>query len=234
MDNDVFRIVDEMKEIANDLRRSNMTIPQIDSRETLHPAMDVYNGHLMYGVPNGKNPLFLSNRKLITLAEIEQTRRLENYPTQLRFSQEAIEKYLNGEALNPVGLYESIRGIIVKHMIFQFDWQASVVVVRILRTYLHRIFLLYPYLWFKSPVKRCGKTTLQEIVSAFAFNADAPETSVTEATLFRVPAITGGALIWDEAEGTGKNKDRTDLLSILNTGYRRGVLSKGVREKMLK
>ncbi|MDA2921089.1 DUF3631 domain-containing protein, partial [Desulfobacterota bacterium AH_259_B03_O07] len=192
----------------------------VDAKPMMHPGMDVINGNLIYGIPNGKKPLFITNRKLISLGEIERTKSVGVYPQQLKFSKIGIQEYLEGKTVDPVKLFNTIKNLLTNHIIFQRDLQGDLTAVWVMGTYLYRVFPLYAYYWVKSPIKRCGKTKLLEIIALLSFNSNGIETSPSEAPLFRVPAITGGTLCWDEAEGLYKNKDKGDLISILNTAYR--------------
>jgi len=191
-----------------------------DFKPKLHPAMSFIDGELAYGIPNGKKPQFVTNHKLIKYSVIKDEYVIDNYPQQLKFSRSGIKKYLKKEKIKPTELYNDIRRLFENHIIFQFDWQIDLTVTWVIGTYLYRAFPLYPYYWIKSPTKRCGKTRLLELMAGLCFNSNGLETAPSEATLYRVPDITAGALLWDEVENLGKNKDKNDLISILNTSYR--------------
>jgi len=190
-----------------------------DFKPQLHPAMSFIDGELAYGLPNGKTPQFITNYKLVKFSAVQED--IDNYPQQLKFSHSGIKKYLKKEKINRTELYKSIRRLFETHIIFQFDWQIDLTVTWVIGTYLYRAFPLYPYYWIKSPTKRCGKTRLLELMAALCFNSNGIETAPSEATLYRVPDITAGALLWDEVENLGKQKDKNDLISILNTAYRK-------------
>jgi hypothetical protein len=187
----------------------------------MHPAMDLIDNKLVYGIPNGKQPVFIRDREILQLCDVSPVKNLDNYPEQPKFSQEAIKRYLNGDNVDPLIIYERIRDLLLRYIIFQHQWQVDLTVVWIIGTYVYRCFPLYPYYWIKSPTKRCGKTRLLELMSALCFNAEGVETAPTEAVLFRLPSITGGALPWDEAENLFNQRDKGDLISILNTAYRK-------------
>ncbi|MCH7950920.1 MAG: DUF3631 domain-containing protein [Candidatus Dadabacteria bacterium] len=191
-----------------------------DFKPKLHPAMSFIDGELAYGIPNGKKPQFITNHKLLKYSVIHDEYVIDNYPQQLKFSRSGIKKYLNKEKINATELYNNIRALFENHIIFQFDWQIDLTVTWVIGTYLYRAFPLYPYYWIKSPTKRCGKTRLLELMAGLCFNSNGIETAPSEAVLYRVPDITAGALLWDEVENLGKNKDKNDLISILNTSYR--------------
>jgi len=192
-----------------------------DFKPQLHAAMDLIDGKLAYGIPNGKKPQFVTNHKLLKYSVIQDEYVIDNYPQQLKFSLSGIKKYLNKEKINPTHLYKNIRRLFENHIIFQFDWQIDITVIWVIGTYLYRCFPLYPYYWIKSPTKRCGKTRLLELMAALCFNSNGIETAPSEAVLYRLPDITAGTLLWDEAEHLGKQNDRNELISILNTAYRK-------------
>jgi hypothetical protein len=58
-------------------------------------------------------------------------------------------------------------------------------------------------------------------MSALCFNADGVETALSDAVTYRLPAITGGTLLYDEAENLKKQQENRELISILNTAYRK-------------
>jgi len=215
----------EIDELRANISRVDGSDSMIDCfnnfKQKFHPAMDVIHNSLVYGIPNGKTPVFINDRKILHLSDISKTKHVDVYPEQSRFSKEGIDKYLNKGKIDPVILYESIRDLLLKYIIFQHEWQVDLTVIWIMGTYVHRCFPLYPYYWIKSPTKRCGKTRLLEIMAGLCFNADGVETAPTEAVLFRLPAITGGTLLWDEAESLFKQKEKGDLISVLNTAYRK-------------
>jgi hypothetical protein len=82
----------------------------------------------------------------------------------------------------------------------------------------------YSYLSLLSPTKRCGKTRLLEVLELLV--ADAWRTTApTPAVLFRKIA-DGGTLLLDEAESLNNGKSKSEstqaILSILNSGHRKG------------
>jgi DNA primase len=90
-----------------------------------------------------------------------------------------------------------------------------------LGTYIHRLFETYPYVYL-SGTKRSGKTRTLEIASEICFNAKLAA-SVSAPTIFRNIEISRSTLLIDESE---RYKDRnshddTDLMGILNSGYKR-------------
>jgi Protein of unknown function (DUF3631) len=92
-------------------------------------------------------------------------------------------------------------------------------------THLADHFDAFPYLVLQSPVKRCGKTRLLEVLEmlcARPWRGTAP----TSAALYRM-MVTCPTLLLDEVEGlkTGKQTSESQqaILAILNAGHRRGA-----------
>jgi len=215
---------DDLQRIIKDVNKERKPSTDeffMDNKVKMHPSIDVIDDKLIYGISSGKKPIFISDRKLIQLDEIKDLRYLEDYPQQSNFSKDGIQRYLRGETIDPIQLYNTIRDLLSKHIIFTCDWQIDLTVIWIIGTYVYRCFPLYPYYWVKSPTKRCGKTRLLELMSALCFNSNGVETAPSEAVLYRLPAITGGTLLWDEAERLIKQKELGELISILNTAYRK-------------
>ncbi|MDQ3664429.1 MAG: DUF3631 domain-containing protein [Actinomycetota bacterium] len=78
-----------------------------------------------------------------------------------------------------------------------------------------------------SPIKRCGKTRLLEIIAALAYNA-VPTTNISVPALFRMidASARPPTLLLDEADrlfgSVKKDEDNRDLIAVLNNGFRAG------------
>lgn len=85
------------------------------------------------------------------------------------------------------------------------------------------IFDCFPFLAINSPIKRCGKTRVGEILSLLAARADRCVAS-TEAAIFRSIKAERPTLILDEAEVLhGKSERAEAVRAILNAGNRGGI-----------
>ncbi|MEO1945122.1 MAG: DUF3631 domain-containing protein [Candidatus Thioglobus sp.] len=86
-------------------------------------------------------------------------------------------------------------------------------------TYVYDDFLIFPKLSIISPEKRCGKTTLLEIIDALACKS-LLASNITPAAIFRVIDIYSPTLIIDEADTfiSGRNDE---MIGIINSGHRR-------------
>jgi hypothetical protein len=80
----------------------------------------------------------------------------------------------------------------------------------------------------RSPVKRCGKSRLMELLEALAYDPLAT-TNISVPSLFRIIDAAGErppTLLLDEADrlfgSARKDEDNGDLIALLNNGFRRG------------
>jgi hypothetical protein len=96
--------------------------------------------------------------------------------------------------------------------------QAVALALWCVATYLGEKSYFAPRLGITSPVKRCGKTTLLELVRALSSRAVSAN-SITAAAVARVVEAHSPTLIIDEADCFLQHND--DLRGILNAGHRR-------------
>ena len=192
-----------------------------ESQPALHPAMNYTGDNLWYVVKGAEGPVVVGNRQAIYLDEFLNGRGAIDhlYEGSTRFSPNAIGRYIDGAEVDAKLLINSIITYLDNYIIFKESWQPILIAVWIVGTYLHRMFTIFPYIWLHSPAKRCSKTRVLELIYIFSFNPTLTG-SPTEATLFREAAITGGTLCLDENENIG-NKEKSNLLSILNVAYRK-------------
>ncbi len=102
---------------------------------------------------------------------------------------------------------------------------ATALALWITHAHAHDAFQISPILAVTSPEKRCGKTTLLELISSLV-PRPLPSSSITAASLFRAVDRFEPTLLIDEADTF--LKDREELRGILNSGHRR-TLAKIVR-----
>ena len=86
-------------------------------------------------------------------------------------------------------------------------------------TYLLDAFMISPRLAVRSPMKRCGKTTLLDVLGCLVMKA-LPTANVSAAAVFRVVEGYRPCLLVDEADTFLAESD--DLRGVLNSGHRRG------------
>ena len=95
---------------------------------------------------------------------------------------------------------------------------AEAITLWIMLTYCHQAFNVLPLLGIISPVKRCGKTTLIEILHGFT-NKGLTASSITPAAVYRTIEKYTPTLLIDEADTFLKNND--ELRGIINSGHTR-------------
>jgi putative DNA primase/helicase len=79
--------------------------------------------------------------------------------------------------------------------------------------------LVSPRLAIRSPTKRCGKTTLLDVLGCLVLRP-LPTASVTPAAIFRVVEAYRPAVLVDEADTFLRDND--ELRGVINSGHRRG------------
>jgi hypothetical protein len=97
------------------------------------------------------------------------------------------------------------------------------IVLWIVSTYVYDAFNVYPKLGVISPEKRCGKSTLLDILGAFSCKSIL-SSNITPSSIFRVVEKTKPTLLIDEADTfiAGRNDD---LIGIINSGHTKRTAS---------
>lgn len=78
-------------------------------------------------------------------------------------------------------------------------------------------FHIFPRLFLTSPVKRCGKSTVLDLIEAFS-NKSFIVSNISTAALFRTIEICQPTLIIDEADTFVANRN-DDMIGIINSGH---------------
>jgi len=127
--------------------------------------------------------------------------------------------------------FKSVRGADIVEELEQDYFQCRVVLplgvplvlaLWVLLSYCWDLFDYCPYLCVTSPVKRCGKTTIADLLASLCASA-LSTVGMTEAVLFRIIADRKPTLIIDEAESfVGKSPRSSGIVSILNAGFKKG------------
>lgn len=118
-------------------------------------------------------------------------------------------------------ILDMIESFIKRYMILP-EGAAFVCALYCIATHLYQQFDVFPYLAIGSPVKRCGKTRLADILSLFMFK---PENVVdpTSAAIYRMLGGKGATLVIDEAEALQSQNDAMQTIQgILNRGFQKG------------
>jgi putative DNA primase/helicase len=112
-------------------------------------------------------------------------------------------------------LLNSISEILSNHVILP-DGAAESIAAWILFSYCYRAFRICPNLGIVSPVKRCGKTTLLEVMQGLV-NKGLSSSNLTPAAVYRTIDKYHPTLLVDEADTF--LKDSNELRGILNSGH---------------
>ena len=123
-------------------------------------------------------------------------------------------------------LLDQTRDFVRRFIVFPADEHAEAVALWIVHTHAVEAFDFSPYLSINSPLERCGKSTLLDVLKLTAARAW-PVVSPSPAVLFRKIEADCPTLLWDEVDTvftTAKGDDgREDLRAVLNAGFQRGA-----------
>ena len=104
----------------------------------------------------------------------------------------------------------------IKHYIVLSEGSAEAIALWIIHSHAHHTAQISPILCINSPEKRCGKTTLLDLLS-FLVARPLPSANVTPAALFRVTEKFRPTLLIDEGDTFLKKNE--ELRGILNSGH---------------
>ena len=115
-------------------------------------------------------------------------------------------------------LLDGIAEALARHVVMP-EYARHATALWIVHCYLLDCFLVSPRLGVRSPMKRCGKTTLLDIIGRLIWRP-LPTANVTAAALFRVVEAYRPTLLVDEADTFLAEAD--ELRGVLNSGHRKG------------
>ena len=119
---------------------------------------------------------------------------------------------------HPGLLLADLRDVINRYVVLP-EMAAEALALWIVHTYAFTLRQVTTYIGVVSPEKRCGKTTLLELLGSFAREAVAAA-NISPSALFRVIEEDQPTLIIDEADTFLQGRD--EMAGILNAGYRKG------------
>jgi Protein of unknown function (DUF3631) len=122
------------------------------------------------------------------------------------------------DSVDGAALLDSMSEAVGRHVIMP-DYSRDAAALWIVHSYLIDCFLVSPRLAIRSPVKRCGKTTLLDVIARLVLRP-LPTANVTAAAVFRVVEAYRPALLVDEADTFLRDND--ELRGIINSGHRHG------------
>jgi hypothetical protein len=196
------------------------------SVRVLHPAQDIVDGVLWYGVP--------VDGALVAITSARQAYRADRLPEGLALrhtdpgastvSRDLAVLWLTaGESGSIARTLDALAEFFLRYVVLPDRRTARWVAAWALGTWCYRAFRVFPYLSIRSTEKRCGKSRLLGLLACVCFNASPVTAHPTEAQLYRSAARTGGAQLLDEVETLRGDKERFDaLISVLNVGFERG------------
>jgi len=120
------------------------------------------------------------------------------------------------EKVNGIQMLSEIEDLIKKHMILPAGVLPAIV-LWIAATYIYNNFRVFPRLGIISPEKRCGKSTLLDILSGLC-NRSLLVSNISPAAIFRSIDLWHPTLIIDEADTFLANRN-DDVIGVLNSGH---------------
>jgi len=124
------------------------------------------------------------------------------------------------EYVNDQGLFNNVEAFIHDYLDLPFEWQYPLLASWILAQWRQQEWESVPYLNFIGP-KSSGKTRANEVLLSLSYRG-LFTTSMSAATLFHAIEKDSVTCFFDEAEFLVDSKEKIELLSIINNGYRRG------------
>jgi len=119
------------------------------------------------------------------------------------------------EEVDGANLLDSISAELLKYVILP-SGAAIAIAVWIVLTYFLNAFRIFPILGITSPIKRCGKTTLLEVLQGLT-NKGLTASNISPAAVFRTIDKYHPTLLIDEADTFLKDND--ELRGVLNSGH---------------
>jgi hypothetical protein len=201
-------------------------LARIDTVRRLHPAQDVNDGTLSYGLPAGEKLVIITSERETFTSDAPPSGlalRHTDVGAVVSMTRDVAVRWLAGARGSVAEALDGIVEYLARHIAFRDRRAPAWLAAWALGTWCYRAFPSYPYVRIRSAEKACGKTRLMELLSDVCFNASPPTAAPTEAFLYREAERRSGTQCFDEAESlAGDNDKMVTLISILNVGYRRG------------
>jgi putative DNA primase/helicase len=122
------------------------------------------------------------------------------------------------EPVDGADLLDALSGAIARHVVIA-EHSRDIAALWAVHTYLLDAFMITPRLAVRSPVRRCGKTTLLDVLARLV-HRPLPAANISAAAVFRVVESHRPCLLIDEADTF--LRDNEELRGVLNSGHRRG------------
>jgi len=196
------------------------------SVRVLHPAQDVVDGMLWYGLQvDGALVAITSTRQAHREDQLpEGLGRRDTEPGPSTVSRDVAVRWLTtAESDSVARTLDTLADFFVRYVVLRDRRTALWIAAWSLATWCYRAFRVFPYLSIRSAGKRRGKSRLLSLLARICFNTSPVTAHPTEAQLYRSAARTGGVQLFDEVETLRGDKDRFDaLITVLNVGFERG------------
>jgi len=202
------------------------------SKKKIHPALDIDNygnccicQYLLInnGSEEGERPLMIcSDKKWYPIKDNDPE--IKYIPSKLvdgGWKPEHIYEFLDGknQEVSFKSVFERVKKEYEFYMDFPDERMYSVCALWVIGSYFHSFFNTYPYVFWNA-TKSSGKTKVLCLTEMMAFNA-INATSITASSLFRLIQGNRCTILMDEAEKGPNERERTDIRSMLLSGYKR-------------
>ena len=199
-----------------------------ETTRLLHPALDVVDGILFYGIPVMDTLTLITSRRegftSETLPAGLALRHTDPGPCAVRH--EVAAAWLAGRAEGSAArAIDGLAAFLARYVALRDAETALWLAAWALGTWCYRAFRAFPYLSVRSAERRCGKSRLMRLLCRVGFNASPPTTHPTEAQLYREAARRSGLQAFDEMEslkGAGDKERLASLIGVLNVGFEQG------------
>jgi len=115
-------------------------------------------------------------------------------------------------------IYDDIKRLLTRYVSIVPECYIAIA-LWVIGTYVYDAFRIFPKLFLESPEKRCGKTTLMEVLAAIVHRA-LMASNVTPATIFRAVNQWRPTLLIDEADAL-LTRENEELRGLINSGHTR-------------
>jgi hypothetical protein len=140
-----------------------------------------------------------------------------------QFKAEVESRLEKTNAIGTADLIFRLEEMLLRHVVFKDKRYALLIAVWILGASIFRVFAYFGYIWLNSPVKRCGKSLLLDILHELCLDVTPRLSNASVATIFRI-AHGKKTMLLDEAENmNGEDKARyAEIMTLLNAGFQAG------------
>ena len=214
---DALPVLNPVQDFCDDLALVTISLRERtkDNRIKVHP----------YLVTSTRELIRVGDQQILTLGGREIALRDLPYGGEflLRWRYSDLQRFLQGEFVNPGELYTTLRTLLTTYIDFQSERDSRVLTLWVIGTYLYALFPAFPYLALNGP-KGSGKSTVLRVLQPLAFNV-VTTSDPTGASLFRLVHATRCTLGIDEAERYQNPRDPAtqQIRQLLNSGYKAGM-----------